>query len=296
MNIDKLEVGMTVKNYKAMCELLEENIQAGNSKVSQMKEWSRYFSFSKNGNSFIIEEIYKEPLKKINNYKGGNKLIKTPLTVTNPRLANQWDKYRNGEITDIVVKTSKDKYWWKCDICNQSIYASPYKRFNKCLGNKDEHITCPNCWMSKDAKKIYKTLIDNNIEFEIEYTFDDLLSPNGNKLRFDFALFKEEVLSCLIEYDGSYHDTEDVFTVHDKIKDEYCINNNIPLLRIHHTDSALIMNKLYKFLKLLNYELKLDYFNIDDVINYKYQLENELQYHLQKIESLNLKLKELVNV
>lgn len=54
MNIDKLELGLEVKNYKAMCKLLDEPIivTRGNSKKSQLNEWSRFFSWEKEGQKF----------------------------------------------------------------------------------------------------------------------------------------------------------------------------------------------------------------------------------------------------
>ncbi|MBW9169750.1 hypothetical protein K2F43_00855 [Clostridium estertheticum] len=49
---------MVIKNYKLMCELLDEDVKAGNSKKYQIIEWERYFKFHKQGNSFVIDEIY----------------------------------------------------------------------------------------------------------------------------------------------------------------------------------------------------------------------------------------------
>ena len=57
MNIQKLEVGMKVKNYKVLCELLNEQVLNGNSKIAQLKQWEQYFTWHKEGNAFIIDEI-----------------------------------------------------------------------------------------------------------------------------------------------------------------------------------------------------------------------------------------------
>ena len=54
---------MVVKNYKEMCKILEEKECAGNSKKSQLKRWSRYFSWKNEGYKFIIEDIFLEPLE-----------------------------------------------------------------------------------------------------------------------------------------------------------------------------------------------------------------------------------------
>ncbi len=64
LDVSNLESGIVVKNYKEMCELLNEEISDGNSKKAQLKEWSRYFAWEKKGQKFIILDIYDEPLPK----------------------------------------------------------------------------------------------------------------------------------------------------------------------------------------------------------------------------------------
>lgn len=61
MNISNLSTGQTVKNYKAMCELLNEKEKGGKSKAYQIEEWQCHFKFSKSGHSFIIEDVYDKP-------------------------------------------------------------------------------------------------------------------------------------------------------------------------------------------------------------------------------------------
>lgn len=76
MKIENLQVGQVLKSYKQLCEVLEESITAGNSKKSQIKEWERYFKYHKEGNKFIIDEIYNEPLHKSDNRSSGNNKTK----------------------------------------------------------------------------------------------------------------------------------------------------------------------------------------------------------------------------
>lgn len=54
-----------VKNYKVMCELLGEQVTTGNAKKAQLKEWERYFSFERQGQKFLIGEIYDIPYPKL---------------------------------------------------------------------------------------------------------------------------------------------------------------------------------------------------------------------------------------
>lgn len=73
INIDNLEVGKVYKSYRQLCQVLGVKIKSGDSKVAQIKEFERHFSFSRDGNKITVNEIYSEPLDKIdlrylNNY------------------------------------------------------------------------------------------------------------------------------------------------------------------------------------------------------------------------------------
>lgn len=72
MNIENLKIGYIYKNYKSLCDILDEPIKAGKSKQLQLKDWERYFNCTKNGNKFIITEIYDIPKEKKDNRNGGN--------------------------------------------------------------------------------------------------------------------------------------------------------------------------------------------------------------------------------
>lgn len=69
---ENLYLGQSVKNYKELCLLLDEKPKAGKSKQLQIKDWERYFRYSKDGNKYIIDEIYSEPKEKISNRKGNS--------------------------------------------------------------------------------------------------------------------------------------------------------------------------------------------------------------------------------
>lgn len=73
MNLDNLQIGQEIKNYKILCELLEEPVKnGGKSKDYQLKDFERYFSFHKQGQKFIIDEIFDEPLEKEDGRSLGN--------------------------------------------------------------------------------------------------------------------------------------------------------------------------------------------------------------------------------
>lgn len=110
------------------------------------------------------------------------------------------------------------------------------------------------CVNSRGEFIISQILQENNINFSTQYTFQDLRGIKNGLLRFDFAIFDDNnKLIKLIEFDGRQHVfgpagkwtqsySKETLQEHDRRKDEYCKNHNIPLLRIPYCD----INKLSK--------------------------------------------------
>jgi hypothetical protein len=61
VNISSLCEGLVIKNYKEMCKILSEDISAGDTKKAQINNWKRYFDFYKEGQQYIITEVYDVP-------------------------------------------------------------------------------------------------------------------------------------------------------------------------------------------------------------------------------------------
>ena len=60
--------------------------------------------------------------------------------------------------------------------------------------------------LAESNHKVIIILNDNDINYIQEYTFEDLKNPKTNKkYRFDFAIFKNNKLAYLIEFDGRQH-------------------------------------------------------------------------------------------
>lgn len=123
---------------------------------------------------------------------------------------------------------------------------------------------CPHCIdfnRSKHSKgecKIKDFLDLNNITYISQYTFDNC--RDKCKLPFDFFI---PANNCCIEYDGQHHYypvcyngisieeaqyNHEQTVKHDFIKDEYCKQNNIEILRIPYFDFEIIESKLRDFL------------------------------------------------
>ena len=59
---------------------------------------------------------------------------------------------------------------------------------------------------SRGEIKIEEILIANNLNFQEEYSFPDLVAESGRPLRFDFAVFDDDGnIDFLIEFQGIQH-------------------------------------------------------------------------------------------
>lgn len=114
------------------------------------------------------------------------------------------------------------------------------------------------CLSKSVGEKRVKTQLENlGINFQREQTFEECRNPKTNKrLRFDFYL---PDYNCCIEYDGYTHfganggwNTEENLRgiqYRDSIKNRFCENNNIRLVRIPYTDfkqidESYILNRI----------------------------------------------------
>jgi hypothetical protein len=122
---------------------------------------------------------------------------------------------------------------------------------------------CPVCRESRGEFAIRQYLSKVDINFISQYEFTDLISDLKVPLKFDFALFnKDQELVMLLEYDGEQHfkwikglmskSKYNRQKKHDKMKDDYCIKNNIPLLRIPYWDFDKIEDILEESLNSKN--------------------------------------------
>lgn len=126
----------------------------------------------------------------------------------------------------------------KCNNCNNySTIKGIHSLNNKCcITHKSKRI------FTSGEIKVAEYLIKKELDFATEYSFDDLYYRLKRcKLRFDFAIFHKNKLLYLIEYDGIQHfDKNKIiekkewkhYFNRDKLKNIYCKENNIKLIRI----------------------------------------------------------------
>ena len=144
----------------------------------------------------------------------------------------------NKRFGKLVVKQRSERrgnggelYWiCQCD-CGKTIEVRGHE-----LRRKDENrtVSCGCYHRSIGATNIMDCLIFNGIEFIDEYVFPDL-----PKSRFDFAIIENGKVVRLIEFDGEQHYKNvekwgglELQQARDKVKNEYALSHNIPLVRI----------------------------------------------------------------
>ena len=103
---------------------------------------------------------------------------------------------------------------------------------------------CQGCNKSKGELEIKKILDNKKIKYITQHKFDDC--KNVLPLSFDFYISE---YNCCIEYDGLQHfepvkywggdETFEKIKLRDKIKTEYCKNNNIQLIRIRYDEKII---------------------------------------------------------
>lgn len=143
-----------------------------------------------------------------------------------------------GKLTVIAreshINNDNAAYWrCRCDCGNEIVTSG--KRL------RSGHTMSCGCLLSKGEQLLQNIFTEHQIHFVRQYQFIDCLTENGYPCKFDFALFANDKLLCLIEYDGIQHFEESNWGLiknqyRDKIKDKYCLSHNIPLIRIPYTD------------------------------------------------------------
>lgn len=154
------------------------------------------------------------------------------LTLSTQNVINQFNKIHNFNYDYSKVKYERNHQ-------PVIIICKKHGEFKQSPHNHKKGKGCPICNESSGERNVRNWLINNNINFTSQKSFEDCISDK--KLRFDFYL--PEYNTC-IEYNGIQHYREvQIFKgkkglestkKRDKIKAEYCKNNGIQLLIIKY--------------------------------------------------------------
>lgn len=163
------------------------------------------------------------------------------------------------------IKNSGNVIYWECQCDCGNICIEPGTDLR--AGKVRNCLQCGS--ISHGEDKIKELLDKNNIKYLYnDIYFKDLKNPKGNDyLRYDFIIINENnTPKYLIEYDGEQHfkpienwggiERYEKQKLYDEIKNQYALNNNLPLIRIPYTHyKELILEDL--LLETSNYIVKL---------------------------------------
>ena len=118
-------------------------------------------------------------------------------------------------------------------------------------------ISC-GCLGSRGEKIIENILKANNISYNKDSIFPELIQETGRRLRFDFIIYNDDgTINRFIEFDGNQHktgmwggswsnsETLDIIQERDIIKNEFCLKHNYILVRLpYYTINNMTLDKI----------------------------------------------------
>lgn len=170
-----------------------------------------------------------------------------------PELVLEWHE-KNDITPDKITSGTGLVVWWRCINNKKHEWQA---RVDQRSGPRKNG--CPLCCESRGEKRVVTVLKEIYPNFKRQYTTNKC--KNIFKLRFDFALLKNDSIIALIEYNGIQHyipvaefgGDKGLAAVqkNDNIKKEYCSNNGIPFLIIDYSVNSVtdIRLKIEEFLK-----------------------------------------------
>lgn len=258
----KLKEGMTIKNYKELCKILEIKISSGNSKIKQLQELSIFCRYTKEGNSFIIHEIYKQPVITLSD------LIKTKN--------NKYIKLLSNIIVEYLYNNPKE------------LQTIPLLKLFKVLGVTNTEYTHGNIYRKELSQlfdiqlaSIYYFYSNTRTEYKkiIERCLNNLQSRRVlNWNRCVMIVDKENKMT----YKADEETQKEVINMEKQALQYLNINNMYELMR----DKS----KLKEFNKILKAEMGFEYYYAYDLIIGDIALKIEYE----NVQSEKLKLNKLI--
>lgn len=210
------------------------------------------------------------------------------LATINPELNKQWHPTKNGYLkpTDVTA-SSGQKVWWLYPYDDPITKKHFDFEWQAKIYHRNRGNGCPYLVSSKTEVLLYELMKKYKISFKPEYKFPDC--KDKNKLPFDLYLPSYNIA---IECDGLQHfklikhfGEKEKFKLtkkHDNIKNKYCKDNNISLLRIPYiydpnVDKNQIEEIVLEFIKtkIVPQEIK-DFYAKHKFSNYEKNGRNKL--------------------
>ena len=168
------------------------------------------------------------------------------LQTVNPELAAQWHPTKNGNLKPTQVPTgSGRKIWWLLPYDDPKIEKCFNLEWLATINHRNNGSGCPYLIIYKGEEYIKQYLQKNNIVFNAQQKFSDLLGTGDGQLSYDFSIPNEKYGYVLIEYNGiqhyeanDYFGGEEKFKIqkeHDKRKRDYAKKHGYKLITVKYT-------------------------------------------------------------
>ena len=168
------------------------------------------------------------------------------LQTMNPELAKQWHHTKNGNLKPTKVTAgSGKKVWWLLPYDDQNTGKHFDFEWQATIYNRNKGVGCPYLITYKGEEYIKQYLQKNNIVFNAQQKFSDLLGTGDGQLSYDFSIPNEKYEYVLIEYNGiqhyeanDYFGGEEKFKIqkeHDKRKRDYAKKHGYKLITVKYT-------------------------------------------------------------
>ena len=181
-------------------------------------------------------------------FLSGNSVLKgfNDLQTISPTLAKQWHPTKNGDLKpEEVTANSHKKVWWLLPYNDPKTGKHYDFEWQATIAHRNNGRGCPYLTVYKGEECIKQYLQGNNISFNIQQKFSDLIGTGDGQLSYDFSVSDEKYGYILIEYNGLQHyeaceffGGEEQFKKqkeHDKRKRDYAKKHGYKLITIKYT-------------------------------------------------------------
>ena len=150
-----------------------------------------------------------------------------------PEIAKQWHPTKNGDYTpkDFSVG-SNFPAWWLCDYCGYEWPAT--------VNHRTHGRGCPNC------SKAQTSFAEQAVYYYVSQVFPDAIHRYKDSYEFDVFIPSKNIA---IEYDGFYYHKSSNNFKKDNLKDNFCKENGITLIRIRDEKLNPTQNAIIIFCK-----------------------------------------------
>lgn len=168
------------------------------------------------------------------------------LATINHDIAAQWHPTRNGSLKPTqVTEKSGIMVWWLFPYDDPKTGKHFDFEWKSKVVNRNFGCGCPYLTTYKGEEYIKQYLQKNNIVFNTQQKFSDLLGTGDGQLSYDFSIPNEKYGHILIEYNGIQHyEAVDYFggeeqfkkqKEHDKRKRDYAKKHGYKLITVKYT-------------------------------------------------------------